>query len=138
MVATVETITAVEEATGKYKYGFVTDGEHADEVRGILGGGERALGGGAAVFVGMRLEGDEDHAEDEDDERAPLELREGLVEEDPAKGGGEEDLGLLDDGKGSRVDPAEADEAEHVHREIDEGGDRHLARVAQQPQQPRP
>ena len=25
MVATVETISAVEEATGKYKYGFVTD-----------------------------------------------------------------------------------------------------------------
>ena len=35
MVATVETITAVEEATGKYKYGFVTDIESDKAPKGL-------------------------------------------------------------------------------------------------------
>ena len=35
MVATVETITAVEEATGKYKYGFVTDIESEKAPKGL-------------------------------------------------------------------------------------------------------
>ena len=35
MVATVETITAVEEATGKYKHGFVTDIESEKAPKGL-------------------------------------------------------------------------------------------------------
>ena len=35
MVATVETISAVEKATGKYKYGFVTDIESEKAPKGL-------------------------------------------------------------------------------------------------------
>ena len=49
--------------------------------------------------------------------------------------GGEEDLGLLDDGEGAGVDALERDEAEHVHREVHAGGHRHLRRVGDEPLQ---
>ena len=60
-------------------------------------------------------------AEHEEHERAPLLRREHAAEHQPREEGREEDLRLLHDRKGAGVDPAEGDEAERVHGEVEEG-----------------
>ena len=85
----------------------------------------------AGLGGGLRLERDQQHAQHQADQRAPLGLREDAAEEEAAEERGEEDLGLLHHGEGARVDAVERDEAEHVHGEVYPGGHGHLDRIAQ-------
>eukprot|EP00962_Isochrysis_galbana_P052636 scaffold24122_cov112-Isochrysis_galbana.AAC.2 len=104
----------------------------------LLDGRRRRLTGSGRARRARRagLKRDEQDTEDQGEKRALLGLRECAAQEHPLEQRGEEDLGLLDDGKRAGVDPVERDEAEHVHRQVHERWDGHLGRVHQQPVQP--